>query len=171
MPSPTSKRFIQNLILLSIVAALAVFIVMRNDNTRELSSTLYDKSIGDEATEIVIHAEGADEVVLKNVEGQWKVTKPEQFDADKEKVRHLFTLLSENADTNYDIADKNLADFGLDEEKLSVSFNGVKLVFGDYNDVSHKRYVLKGDKMYLISETVSGLLESGVDSFKPLETK
>ena len=144
---------------------------MRNDNTRELSSTLYDKSIGDEATEIVIHAEGADEVVLKNVEGQWKVTKPEQFDADKEKVRHLFTLLSENADTNYDIADKNLADFGLDEEKLSVSFNGVKLVFGDYNDVSHKRYVLKGDKMYLISETVSGLLESGVDSFKPLETK
>ena len=52
-----------------------------------------------------------------------------------------------------------------------MSFNGVKLVFGDYNEVSHKRYVLKEDKMYLISETVSGLLESGADSFKPLEIK
>ncbi len=171
MPSPTCKRLIQNLILLSIVAALAAFIMMRDDDTKKLYSTLYDKSIGDEATEIVIHADGAENVVLKNIEGQWKVTKPAQFDADKEKVRHLFTLLSENADTSYDIADKNLADFGLDKDKLSVSFNGVKLVFGDYNEVSQKRYVLKGDKMYLISETVSGLLESGADSFKPLEIK
>lgn len=171
MPSPTSKRLVQNLILLSIVAALVAFIMMRDEDTQELYSTLYDKSIGDEATEIVIHAEGAEDVVLKSIEGQWKVTAPEQFDADKDKVRHLFTLLSENADTSYDIADKNLADFGLDKEKLSVSFNGVKLTFGDYNEVSHKRYVLKEDKMYLISETVSGLLESGADSFKPLETK
>ena len=171
MISPTSKRLIQNLILLSIVAALAAFIIMREDDTKVLYSTLYDKSIGDEATEIVIHVEGAEDVVLKNIEEQWKVTKPEQFDADKEKVRHLFTLLSENADTSYDIVGKNLSDFGLDKDKLSVSFNGVKLVFGDYNEVSHKRYVLKGDKMYLISETVSGLLESGADSFKPLEIK
>ena len=171
MSSPASKRLIQNLILLSIVVALAAFIIMRDDGARELSSTLYDKSIGDEATEIVIQAEGVEDVVLKNIEGQWKVTKPEQFDADKEKVRHLFTLLSENADTNYDIADKKLVDFGLDKEKLSVSFNGVKLVFGDYNEVSHKRYVLKGDRMYLISETVSGLLESGADSFKPQKIK
>ena len=171
MPSSTSKRLVQNLILLSIAAALVAFIMMRDEDTKELYSTLYDKSIGDEATEIVIHAEGAEDVVLKSIEGQWKVTAPEQFDADKDKVRHLFTLLSENADTSYDIADKNLADFGLDKEKLSVSFNGVKLTFGDYNEVSHKRYVLKEEKMYLISETVSGLLESGADSFKPLETK
>ena len=152
MLSPTTKRLVQNLILLSIVAALVAFITMRDDDTKELYSTLYDKSIGDEATEIVIHAEGAEDVVLQNTAEQWKVIKPEQFDADKEKVRLLFTLLSENADTSYDIADKNLADFGLDKDKLSVSFNGVKLVFGDYNEVSHKRYVLKGDKMYLISE-------------------
>ncbi len=161
----------QNLILLGIVAALAAFIIMRDEDTKELYSTLYDKSIGDEATEIVIHAEGAEDVVLKSTDGQWKVTKPEQFVADKEKVRHLFTLLSENADTSYDITDKNLADFGLDKDKLSVSFNGVKLIFGDYNEVSQKRYVLKGDKMYLISETVSGLLEAGADSFKPAENK
>lgn len=171
MLSPTTKRLVQNLILLSIVATLVAFITMRDDDTTELYSTLYDKSIGDEATEIVIHAEDAEDVVLQNTAEQWKVIKPEQFDADKEKVRLLFTLLSENADTSYDISDKNLVDFGLDKDKLSVSFNGVKLVFGDYNEVSQKRYVLKGDKMYLISETVSGLLESGADSFKPLETK
>ncbi len=171
MPSPTTKRLILNLILLSIVAALVTFVITRDDKSKVLHSTLYDKSIGEEATKIVIHAKGNKDVVLENVDEQWKVTAPEQFDADKEKVRHLFTLLSENADTHYDIADKNLADFGLDKENLSVSFNGVKLIFGDYNDVSQKRYILKGDKMYLISETVSGLLESGADSFKPLNVK
>ncbi|GAA0418092.1 hypothetical protein GCM10009133_28080 [Cocleimonas flava] len=170
MLSPNSKRLVQNFILLIVVAALAAFIILREDE-KELYTTLYDTSIGDEATDIVIHVEGQEDVVLKNTEGKWKVTKPEQFDADEEKVRHLFTLLSENADTHYDIADKNLADFGLDKDYLSVSFNGVKLVFGDYNEVAQKRYVLKGDKMYLISETVSGLLESGASSFKPLEMK
>lgn len=168
MLTPTSKRLIQNLILMGIVAALVAFLFLRSEDSKELHSTLYDKSIGDEATEIVIRVDGVEDVVLENKDGLWKVTKPVEFDADKEKVRHLFTLLSENADTSYSIADKNLSDFGLDKEKLSVSFNGVKLLFGDYNEVAQKRYVLKGDRMYLISETVSGLLESGAESFKPV---
>ena len=102
--------------------------------------------------------------------------KPEKFIADEDKVRHLFTLLSENADTSYDVEGKDLALYGLEQERLSVSFNGVKLTFGKLNEISQQRYILKDKKMYLISETVSGLLESGANAFKisdvnPSDTK
>ena len=166
MSSPSKKRLIQNLGLLALVIALVVFVTYRKPPNTELHKTLYDQSIGEEATEISIHVEGKEDTLLESENGVWKVIKPVQFTADESKVRLLFTLLSENADTSYDIDGKDLALYGLDQDRLSVSFNGVKLIFGKLNEVSQQRYILKDKKMYLISETVSGLLESGADAFK-----
>ena len=97
------------------------------------------------------------------------MVKPNSFVADKERIRHLFTLLSESAEVSYDIKGKDLANYGLDKDKLSISFNGVKMIFGKLNEISHKRYILKGDRMYLISETISGLMMLGEEGFKPQE--
>ena len=170
MSKPNTKRLIQNLLLALVIAALAVFLWMKNEDskndTSHLAATLYDKSIGDEATEILIQVKDSADILLKNIDDVWTVVQPEKFIADKEQVRHLFTILSENAETSYDLEGKDLAKFGLDEDRLSISFNKVKLIFGEFNPVSQKRYIRKGNKMYLVSETISGLLKSGVDSFK-----
>lgn len=168
MTSLNRKRLLLNFILLLIITLLIIFVMTRNDNKDELHPTLYDQSIGDEAKEVIIHSDGKKDVVLRNENGLWKVVKPEQFIADKAKVQHLFTLLSENAESSYDIKGKDLAAYGLDKDNLSVSFNGVKIIFGKLNTISQKRYLRKGDKMYLIEETVSGLMEMGTDAFKPL---
>jgi len=96
----------------------------------------------------------------------WTVMQPEEFVADEEQVRHLFTILSENAETRYDIKGKDLSKYGLHEDNLSITFNTVKLIFGEYNPVSQKRFILKGDTLYLVSETISGLLRAGVDAFR-----
>lgn len=168
MLSPNRKRLIQNGLLLVLVAGLIFFVTTKNNDDNEaVYSTLYDKSIGDDAKEIIIHAEGRQDVVLVNNDGLWKVTKPVVFIADKKKVQHLFTLLSENADSHYDIKGKKLADYGLDKDNLSVSFNGVKFIFGKLNNITQKRFIRRDNQMYLIEETVSGLLLMGADAFKP----
>ena len=175
MASPNSKRLAQNIALIVVVAALAMFVWLQNkaseNDTSHLSATLYDKSIGDEATEILIHVKDREDILLKNINDVWTVVKPIEFEADKEQVRHLFTVLSENAETSYDIAGKDLASYGLDEDRLSISFNQVKLIFGKYNSVTQKRYIRKADKMYLVSETITGLLQAGVDEFKITDSK
>jgi len=174
MLSPNKKRLIQNLVLIVVVAVIGFFLWMQKEadknNTSHLASTLYDKSIGDEATEILIHVKDRTDILLKNTNDVWMVVQPEEFVADKEQVRHLFTILSENAETSYDLEGKDLAQYGLDEDRLSISFNNVKLVFGEYNPVSHKRYIRKADKMYLVSETITGLLQTGVDAFRMKNT-
>ena len=168
MSSPNKKRLIQNLFLLLVVAGLAFFITTRKEDSSNLHQTLYDKSIGDDAKEVIIHSEGREDVVLENNDSVWSVVKPTKFLADKSKVHHLFTLLSENADSQYDAKDKDLAAYGLDKDRLSVSFNGVKIIFGKLNEVTQKRFLLKGDTIYLVQETVSGLLEMGEDAFKAM---
>lgn len=175
MLSPNKKRLIQNLFLIAVIAVLGYFLWAQKEanknDTSHLSSTLYDKSIGDEATEILIHVEGRDDILLKNIDDVWTVVQPEEFIADKDQVRHLFTILSENAETSYGLEGKDLAQYGLDEDRLSISFNDVKLVFGEYNPVSQKRFIRKADKMYLVSETITGLLQTGVDAFRMKEAK
>ncbi|MGK0271073.1 MAG: hypothetical protein ACI88H_001726 [Cocleimonas sp.] len=170
MTTSNKKRLFQNLALIAIIAGLAVFLWAQQqadrDDKSNFASTLYDKSIGDEATEILIHVEGREDILLKSINNIWMVVQPEEFIADKEQVQHLFTILSENAEASYDLKDKDLAQYGLDEDRLSISFNNVKLVFGEYNAVSHKRYIRKAEKMYLVSETITGLLQAGVDAFR-----
>ena len=170
MSSPNKKRLIQNITLISIIAAIAIFLWTQQQTSKDdksnLASTLYDESIGDEATEILIHVKDREDILLKNLDEVWTVVKPEKFVADKEQVQSLFTILSENAENSYAIEGKDLAKYGLDEERLSLSFNQVKLVFGEYNPVTQKRYIRKANKMYLVSESVSGLLQAGVDAFK-----
>ncbi len=175
MASPNKKRLVQNTILIAIVAALVFFVWSQNqaskNDTSHLSATLYDKSIGDEASEVLIHVKDREDILIKNINDVWTVVKPAEFVADKEQVRHLFTILSENAESSYDIKGKDLVSYGLDEDRLSISFNQVKLIFGKYNSVAQKRYIRKGDKMYLVSETISGLLQAGVDAFKITHNK
>lgn len=168
MSSPNKKRLIQNLLLMLVVAGLVFFIIMKKDDNGDLHQTLYDKSIGDNAKEVVIHSEGREDVVLQNNDTVWSVVKPTQFLADKAKVHHLFTLLSENADSQYDAKGKDLVAYGLDKDRLSVSFNGVKIIFGKLNEVTQKRFLLKNGTIYLVQETVSGLLQMGEDAFKPM---
>lgn len=167
MTSSNKKRLLLNLLLLVVVVGLIIFIVLRKEDSGETYKTLYDTSIGDNAKELVIHSEGRDDLVMQLENDVWKVVKPSTFVADKDKVRHLFTLLSENAESSYDIKDKDLANYGLDKDKLSISFNGVKMIFGKLNEITEKRFILKGDRMYLISETISGLMMMGEEGFKP----
>ena len=169
MTSSNKKRLLLNLVLLVVVVGLIAFIVLQKEDSGETYKTLYDTSIGDNAKELVIHSEGRDDIVIQLENDVWKVVKPSTFVADKDKVRHLFTLLSENAESSYDIKDKDLASYGLDKDKLSISFNGVKMIFGKLNEITEKRFILKGDRMYLISETISGLMMMGEEGFKPQE--
>ena len=169
MASSSTKRLLLNIILLGMVGALITFVVLQKTDTGELYKTLYDDSIGNDAKELIIHAEGREDVVIQRSNNIWNVVKPSSFIADKDKVRQLFTLLSENAESSYDIKDKDLARYGLDKDNLSVSFNGVKMIFGKFNEVTQQRFILKGDRMYLISETVSGLMMMGEEGFKQQE--
>ncbi len=167
----TTKRLLINLLLLLLVAGLIWFVATRQPEGRKLAESLYDKSMGDNVTRVLIHVEGHDDILIENTAGEnqddhWMITRPIQAEADEDKVQLLFTLLTDPVSASYDAAGKDLSQFGLDKQKMSISFNGVKLLMGNLNPVGQTRYILKGNKIYLIAETASALMQAGLDEFK-----
>lgn len=167
----TNKRFFLNLVLLLIVLGLVWFVYHQMHSSKR-ADTLYDDAMGSEIISITVFHQkdplntgSAPTLEMQKNDGKWQITKPIYAEVDANKIKHLLTLLSERVDARYPVKGNNLAAFGLDQEKLSVSFNGVKLQFGTTNPVSHKRYLRKGDSIYLVDETVQGLLRSGTTGF------
>ena len=167
----TGKRLLINLLLLLLAGGLIWFVATRKPETQEMGDRLYDATMGENITKVFIHVQGHPDILIENTakEGEpdnWMITQPLQAAADEDKVQLLFTLLTDPVSASYDAADKDLVKFGLDQEKMSISFNGVKLLLGDLNQVSQTRYILKGDKIYLIAESASALMQSGLQEFK-----
>jgi hypothetical protein len=167
----TGKRLFINLLLLLLAGGLIWFVATREPETQEMGDRLYDATMGDNVTKVLIHVQGRPDILIENTakKGEpdnWMITQPLQAAADEDKVQLLFTLLTDPVSASYDAADKDLVKFGLDQEKMSISFNGVKLLLGDLNQVSQTRYILKGDKIYLIAESASALMQSGLQEFK-----
>jgi len=167
----TVKRLIFNGLLLLAILGLVWFITQQSNQTIKINS-LYEESMGNEIHTISIYhqsklnASSADSIIeLKKVANKWLITKPIEAEANQQKIQHLMTLLSEPIDATYPVAGKNLATFGLDKEQMSVAFNGVKIQFGALNPISHKRYLRKHNTVYIVAETVYGLLIGGVDAF------
>ncbi len=166
----TKKRFILNGLLLLTIGGLIGFIYQQSNQTIKINF-LYDKSMGNEIHSILIYHHKAESssddstIKLKKMANKWLVTKPIEVEADQRKIQHLMTLLSERIDASYPVTEKDWATFGLDKERVSITFNGVKIQFGALNPISHKRYLRKGNTVYIVTETVYGLLIGGVDGF------
>ena len=161
------KRWILNGLLLLLVTALLGVIIQASNAPRVVVDSLYDESMGDEITSIRINrqAKKYKSLELEKVSGKWMMKIPIKAEVDDRKIKHLMTLLSDTVDARYSVKGKDLSVFGLKNTQTSISFNGVKIQFGSLNPVSYKRYLRKGDTVYMVAESVHGLLLNSADSF------
>ena len=165
------KRWVLNGVLLLLVIALIAFIIQQLHTPRVAVNTLYDESMGDEIVSIRIYRNITEEkklasnIELEKISNKWMMVSPIKASVDNRKIKHLLTLLSDTVDAQYSVKGKDLSIFGLDNKRLSVFFNGVEIQFGSLNPISYKRYLRKADTIYMVAETVNGLLLSSVDSF------
>ncbi|MCK5902618.1 MAG: DUF4340 domain-containing protein [Cocleimonas sp.] len=162
------KRLLLNGVLFLLVIALFWFVSLQMNRVKAVDS-LYDKAMGDDI--VSVRVDRRDQfnqrvsIEIKKIETQWIMMKPKKRVVEPKKMQHLFTLLAEPIDARYPVKDRDLSVFGLDNNQLSVFFNGVKIQFGSINPITQKRYLRKKDTIYLVSETVYGLLNRGVAGF------
>jgi len=169
------KYLVLNGLLLGSILSLLWFINQPSTQNRIVS--LYDEAMGHEIHSISIYHQQilkqkphSTRIEIKKIAGKWQIIKPIRADADTKKIQHLMTLLSDSISAHYPVKGKDLSLFGLDKERVSVSFNQIKIEFGSLNPITHKRYLRKGETIYIVSETVYGLLVRGVDRLTQTHT-
>lgn len=171
--SVTMRRFGLNLVLLLIVLGLAGLVgwqlqqrAQPGQSTRLLPLTLADLN------SIVVERqdEGVlSQLVLKRDGEQWSLVQPVLAEANPIKLRQLVTLLDEKVEASYPRANKDLTRYGLEPRQRMISFNGNELVLGDTNPVSNYRYILNGEQIQLVNETIYSLLTEAWVNFISLQ--
>ena len=171
--SVSMRRFGLNLVLLLIVLGLAGLVwwqlqqrEQHAQSTRLLPVTLAElNSIRLERQD----EEGVSQLALKRDGEQWYLTQPVLAEANPIKVRQLATLLDEKVEASYPRTNKDLTRYGLEPRQRMISFNGNELVLGDMNPVSNYRYILNGEHIQLVNETIYSLLTEDWVNFISLQ--
>ncbi|PID50141.1 MAG: hypothetical protein CR991_03015 [Proteobacteria bacterium] len=84
----------------------------------------------------------------------WRMLAPKFLPANAFRIRQLLTLLEEPVEATYPVATANLEQYGLADGKVRLRINGEDLWLGSLNPVSGARYILQGDQVKLLKESV-----------------
>ncbi len=159
------NRLLINALLLITLIGLVSFIWLKPQNTEKQVVRLSQLNEND-VTLIKIHRANQQDIKLEKKENSWSMTSPYSIAVSSNKIKLLLTLLKEPVKSAYSIEGKDLKSFKLDADNISVQFNNEnKIIFGMTHPVSYDRYILKDNKILLISETVYGVLTSDVANF------
>lgn len=144
------SRWLINLVLLLLVAALAAFLYFKpkqagdSEQSHEVSShKLADFS----RIRVEFPAKAA--VAFEKVGGQWRIVEPYRARADLMSMQRILSIVAATSKEKFPASD--LARFGLDKPKLRLKLDDEEFLFGTYNPISGEQYVAYKDSVYLLS--------------------
>lgn len=144
------KRWLVNLGLLLLIAAIVAFIYLRPQPGQEGAAVheISDLRLAD-FSRLSVEFPAKAPVTFEKIEGYWHLTQPYKTRADQTSVQRILSIVAATSTEKFSTAD--LAKFGLDQPKLRLKLDDKEFIFGTYNPVSGEQYVAYGDNVYLIS--------------------
>lgn len=151
------KRWILNLILLSVVASLVAFLYLR-PKTEVAKASAYEVSHYKLAEFNAISVEFPTKaaVTFEKTDGLWRLTAPYKTRADQASVQRILAIVAANSAEK--ITTEDLGKFGLNNPSIKLKLvrdqnNAEVFLFGTYNPVTGEQYIAHRNTVYLVSST------------------
>jgi hypothetical protein len=151
------KRWILNLILLSVVASLVAFLYLR-PKTEVAKTSTYEVSHYKLAEFNAISVEFPTKaaVTFEKTDGLWRLTAPYKTRADQASVQRILAIVAANSAEK--ITTEDLGKFGLNNPSIKLKLfrdqnNAEVFLFGTYNPVTGEQYIAHRNTVYLVSST------------------
>lgn len=145
------RRWAINLVLLALVAALSVVAYLKPGKA-PIEAERIGSIARDEVSRIRITRGAAPEIVLERHGGGWRLAAPFTARANGFKVDSLLSLTTATSDIRLPASD--LARYGLDPPGVAVWLNDASFAFGDRHPIEYRRYLLHGDAIHLVADSV-----------------
>jgi hypothetical protein len=144
------SRWLVNLALLVIIAGLGLFLYF---NPKEEASSFNEVRVSeinqDDIGKIAIEFPAKNPVVLEKHDGHWKLVQPYAARAGDVAVGRILAVLNADSVDKFDTSD--LERFGLDNPSLRLRLDDKEILFGTYNPVNGRQYILFDNSVYLVS--------------------
>ncbi|HUS25208.1 MAG TPA: DUF4340 domain-containing protein [Candidatus Binatia bacterium] len=152
------RRGTFNLVLLGVAGALgvAVWLGQKKDETGPPLTPLKSGDV----TKIVLEHPRAAAIRLEKQDGRWRLTAPVAVDAEVLEVSSLTALAERDTKEKLERAQLSLAELKLDPPEYSLTLNDVKLDFGMVEPLQYRRYVKRGDEVFLLEDPPTAALDA-----------
>lgn len=147
------SRLIVNLVLLAVVAGLAVFALYRPGTQQESRPSALTPLSADDVVRIQLQRPDKKDVVMERESTGWRMREPVQGRVAGFRARELAGLATAEVFAQFPAPADGLAQYGLESPQATVVLNDLAVALGDTNPVNHRRYVLRGGRVYLIADT------------------
>lgn len=143
------KRWLINLILLLLVAAIAAFLYTQpqQEEQKEKSHELSTLKLAD-FSNLRIEFPTKAPVIFEKKDNYWYMQQPYKARADQTMVQRILSIVAATSKEKFPASD--LSQFGLDNPELKVKMGDEEFLFGTYNPVSGEQYVAYKDAIYMV---------------------
>lgn len=152
------KRWILNLVMLSLVAGLVAFLYLRPkaQTQEEIKHEVSQLKLAD-ITSAKVEFPTQAPTTFEMVDGLWRMTAPYKTRADQRSVQRILSIIAATSVEKFPITD--LTKYGLDNPQLRLKLSGKtvneEFIFGTYNPVTDDQYMAYKDGVYLLSGSYS----------------
>lgn len=160
-----SKRTIVNLILISIIAVIGLY--LKDNPVEKIESENLTSLMPDQVDTIVIQRDDLTEIIFEKSDSIWEISSPITAEVAPEKINLLLKFLKLKSKHKHIITEpKQLIRYELKDPKISLFLNDQQFDFGNTNDFNHLRYVLHDGVVHSVKDITHHLLISDVEAFK-----
>ena len=121
-----------------------------------------------EIKRIQIQIDGDDYELQQLKYKRWFYTRPFKIKAIDSRVERLLALPYIPFSSQFSADKANLTELGLKPEKISMSLNNSRFVFGNIESISGKRYILFNQQIYLMPDIIQPLLQARMQGMADL---
>lgn len=160
------SRLWLNLGLLALVAVLVAIVIFEPGKTPEPKPQPLTTLDPEAVTHLKLVRGEKDVIELEKRQGRWWLTRPWNLPAKDFRVQGVLRLLDTDSRSRHDLAGLDLAKFGLDKPRASVTFDGeLTIDFGGTEPLSQQRYVRIGEDLHTIVDTYYYQIAATPESF------
>lgn len=150
-----SRRVLANVLLVVVITALGLFLVLSRPRPEQTEAPSLAHGIDSEQlSRIRIERAGLDEVSFERDGSAWRMTTPVAARAHPARINSILGLVHETVYARFPAEPGALKRFGLVDPRVRVYLDRHIFALGDTNPLDERRYVLYGDNVYLIGDSL-----------------
>ena len=153
--------------LLLLVGALNLYLLIQIDqqDSREQEELANLTQLDPEQISSIRIVRENGQILFNKETDNWVMREPRQGPADAERMTELRAMAVITPLAKYDIAQVDLARYGLSTPQLTVYLNNTQIAFGNVNPANGRRYVLSNNRLFLIADNIFPILQLPAEQF------
>jgi hypothetical protein len=112
---------------------------------------------------VIIQTADNNRFVLGNSSNQWRFENPVQWPADNTTLERIISIVKSNPDARLPADTIDLATFGLQKPRATLTLNDTPVDFGTTNNIGGRRYVKIASTVYLLPDIHLHFITQGIN--------